>query len=152
MGDGVIAFSIFGKTNFIFPYMANSSTLLAVKELDAYRIVEIKRVKNVIIGIGELQGKTNRFTLVFNPTTYSYQIRIEEADALGVNFVVLDKGVVVAQNGDKAELFFNTEDGVAKYKVVDKFPLTKGQQLFSFNNDVYFTHEKGLFKIALKTK
>ena len=105
-------------------------------------------MSNVVIGIiSDKNGRKDRFVIVFEKDFKTYNIRFEEdTDSLDANFVVLDKGVTVAVNGDKAELFFNN----AQVKVVDKFPLTKGQQLFSFGNDVYFTHEKGLYKIALK--
>ncbi len=106
------ATDIFGRIHLSIPYYFNnrsSCSILHVKELDGYKILNAKKCKNIIMFIMFKDGIKYKLTVKFNEEfkTYKSQL-VEDIDFEDVNFTVLDTGIAISQIEDKAiEIFYS---------------------------------------------
>lgn len=113
---------------------------MPVKELEGYRIVTAKHDNGVCILIGHKNNSYDRIILKFaaDYTTYTCRI-VKDVDSQTVNFVTLDKGVVILLYGDTVEVFMrdpnNTRVTVMEDTGLADVKLTKNGNLALFIKD-----------------
>jgi hypothetical protein len=122
-------------------------------EFKGYQIVDAKYRDNVLIVIARQKGKYDKFILKFNSKFSSYSLRkIDDISYCGINFTVLDNGVVVHINeNEEIEIFFNKEDSNT-LKVIDSPLISGDMKLFNDGNHVIFSKGKKLYKLKMKSK
>jgi len=144
--DGVVIQNMLGTCRFAIPYMAGRCSVLRVKELDGTRIVDAKYDSGICIVIAERHGKYERHTLIFDKECRTYNARVEQdVELCDINFGVKDNDVVIAENGEKLEIFLDN----SKIKLVDS-PLNGNQKILTFKNDTYVVSETAICKITSK--
>lgn len=107
----VIYQDVLGKACFVVPVpevseSASSSCVVKyISQLDKYRIIDAKYDMGILVVIGYCGGKYDKH--IINIKNDEYRV-IYDIDYQGINFTVLENGVVVMINEDnKMELFFN---------------------------------------------
>lgn len=144
--DGLVLQDMLGTCRAAIPYQSGRCALVHIRELDRCRIVDAKYDSGVAIVISESAGCYKRYTFVFDKEHRSYSIRTEsDIELADVNFTVKDNGVVVAENGEKLEVFLDN----SRVKVFDS-PLNGNERLVAYKNDVYVINGSGFFRINTK--
>jgi hypothetical protein len=148
MFEGVIIQDIFGKRHISIPYEHKKCANIEIHELEKYRIVDAKRVKNVMIVIGEKSGQYDRFVIFFDKTFKSYDARIDSDIAYhSVNFMVKQNGVVATIiNDDTLELFMDNKKGT---KELTGCPIDLDMSLYDGIDKVLFVDGNTLYSIKM---
>lgn len=145
--NGVVVQDMLGTCRFLIPVSAGTAHLVSVPELDKARVIDAEYSRGVAVVLAELGGKLSRWTLTFDKKVLTYEARREDGVPMqDVQLVVLDKGVAVATNEDRLELFVDA----AKVKVVDDSPIVGGQKLCAFGNDIFVVNGKELHRLKMK--
>ena len=145
MFEGVVIQDLFGKRQISVPFEHKKCANLMVPELEKYRIIDAKRINNVMILIGEQNGKYDRFVFFFNKDFTGYDIRIDsDIGYHSVNFMVKQNGMVASIiNDDTLELFMDNKRGTKEltgcpaeldmplYDGIDKVLFVNGTKLYS---------------------
>lgn len=145
MFEGVVIQDLFGKRQISVPFEHKKCANLMVPELEKYRIIDAKRVKNVMILIGEQNGKYDRFVFFFNKDFTGYDVRIDsDVGYHTVNFMVKQNGMVASIiNTDTLELFMDNKRGTKEltdcpaeldmplYDGIDKVLFVDGTKLYT---------------------
>ncbi|MBC7805060.1 MAG: serine/threonine protein kinase [Akkermansiaceae bacterium] len=123
-----------------------------VPELDGYRLVDAKFERGVFVCIG--QNKSGRYDSLifrFDAALEKYDVRlVEDITLAGVNFTVLDTGVVALLNDEeKLELFAKTPGSSARKVVSDK-GVDGSCRLFSRGAQTLIARGGTLYTITMK--
>ena len=126
---------------------------IKVKELDGYRITEMKYERGVLMVIG-LNRKTNQYDRLvfrFDDDHNSYDVRIIEAiTPVGLNFTVLDNDrCICITEEEKVEISIARKDD-ARYTIIDDPEIVADMRLCHAGNRVQFARGEKLFSIAVK--
>ena len=120
-------------------------------ELDDYRIIDAKYMRNVCIIIGHKDGMYSRFTLIFDSKHLHYKLHVvEDVDYEPINMTVLDNGICVTITSDDAvEIFLNNwkKDDVKRIEDPD---INSTMQLCKEGTQLRFFKGNKLFKISMK--
>ena len=145
--DGVIVQDILGAAHLSIPVKPGQVNLIKAACLNRTRVIDAKYAKGIAIVLAEQEGKICRWTFVFDKSLSSFTTRREDNVTIqDIKLAVLDKGVAVASNDDKLEIFVD----IVKIKVVDDSPLTGNQKLASFGNEIMVVNKNELFKLSMK--
>ncbi len=151
--DGVIIQNMLGRYVIsLFPY-SKTHYQISCPEMQGYKIIDAKYDNKVLIIIGVKSGKYDRFIFKFNKNYSKYSIRkIENITYSGINYVVLDNGIVVLMVEDeKMEIFSNNIDN-ENIKVLEN-PLVSGDMiLFKDGVRVLFSRKNKLYNMKMKNK
>ena len=149
--DGVVIQNVLGSfVASIFPE-SNRHYQIQCPEFKGYQIVDAKFDNNVLMVIGSKNGKYDKFIMKFDKqfATYS-QRKVENIAYSGINFTVLDNGIVVHINeNEEIEIFSNQKDS-NKVKVVDNDAIDGDMKLFSDGVKVVFAKGKKLYGLKMK--
>ena len=147
--DGAAFQSLLGACHaVIFPAPGMAHTL-RLPELVAYRIVNARFEKGVLIAIGEKAGRYDRLILRFDPDYRAYDLRVvpDIADT-DINFAVLDNGVcVLAASDDHLELFANQRSAPNLRNVAADL---HGIRLFANGTQLMGAQGDALYRLSLK--
>lgn len=148
MFDGVVVQDVFGKRRLSIPYEHQKCASINVPELERYRIIDAKCLKNVCIIIGEKNGKYDRFVLFFNKDFTSYEVRVtQDIGYQTVNFMVKQNGMVASViNGDTLELFMDIKRGS---KEIPDCPVELDMPLYDGIDKVLFVNGTKLYSITM---
>ncbi len=122
-----------------------------VPELDDYRVIDAKYERGVLVVIAEKQGRYDRLVIRFDAESSLYDLRqVADVPLVGVNFTVLDSGIVALLNeNEEIELFSKTRGSIGLKVIPD--PAVGGEcRLFSHGAQVMFSRESSLYKITMK--
>jgi serine/threonine protein kinase len=149
--DGVVIQNVLG--NFmasVFPTVGNHYQIKC-PEFVGYKIIDAKYSKKVLIVIAEKQGKYDKFVLKFDDKFRNYSIRkVEGVQYTGINFIVLENGVVVHINEDEQiEIFKNDKDS-ADVRAIDSDIVTGDMRLFVDGMNVLFAKGNKLHRMKMK--
>ena len=148
MFRGVICEDLLGKPYLTIPFSPTSCTTVYVKELEKYRIVNMRMEKNICIIIAEQAGIYSRFILIFDEKFHSYSLRKIDDVYQDINFTVLPNGVCCMVSGDsELELFASN----SKVKQLDKSPVDFSMKLFNSSGSVFFVNKKCVYSLKTKT-
>jgi serine/threonine protein kinase len=149
--EGVIIQNVLGAfMASIFPSYGTHYQIQCL-EFKGYQIIDAKYDSNVLIVIGSKSGKYDKFILKFDEKFSSYSLRkVDDISYCGINFTVLDNGVVVHINeNEEIEIFTNKKDS-NKVKIVDSSIISGDMKLFNDGVKVVFAKGKKLYKLSMK--
>lgn len=134
----------------LFP-KADNCYQINIKELQGYKILDAKYSNKILMIIGSKKGKYDRFIVKFNENYNDYAITIvKDIQPAGINFVVLDNGIVININEEeKMEIFSNHKDNPS-VKIIEDPNITSDMKLYKDGNTVMFSRDNKLFKIKMR--
>ena len=122
-----------------------------VPELDEYRVIDAKFERGVLVIIGVKQGIYDRMVLRFDENYRLYDLRrVKDVPLVGVNFTVLDSGVVALLNENEEMELFSKARGNAGVKVVPDRGIGGDCRLFSRGAQTLFSRDASLYKITMQ--
>lgn len=112
MFSNVIFQSVLGVSYLAIPipdYKNSSFLVRKLTALDPYQILDAKYENHVCILIGNIKGRYDRITLIFDEDHNAHKVTIDKGvDFIPVNFITLDNGVCVTiREDDAVEVFLN---------------------------------------------
>jgi hypothetical protein len=149
--DGVIIQNVLGSfMASLFP-SAGVHYQIQCPEFKGYQIIDAKYRDNVLIVIASQKGKYDKFILKFDDKFSSYSVReVKDISYVGINFTVLDNGLVIHINeNEELEIFSNKKES-ATVKVIDNSAISGDMKLFSDGMQVIFAKGKKLYKLEMK--
>jgi hypothetical protein len=156
--SGCIYQDVLGKPYFVIP-VPNEAGMSScyIKELPAlhgYKVVDAKHMGRVLMVLGHKGARYDRFIFVFNQdySEYSTQVAEDVDYATGLNFTVLDNGVVVHIPEDSTvNVFIADKDKPAARIVKDKC-ITSEMRLCKDKNTAAVIFGKTISTIRMKGK
>ena len=149
--DGVIIQNVLGSfMASIFPTVGTHHQIQC-PEFQGYQVIDAKYDNNVLIVIGSKKGKYDKFILKFDDKFLTYSIRkVDDISYNGINFTVLENGLVVHINdNEEVEIFSNKKDA-NKVKVIDSSVISGDMRLFSDGARVVFAKGKKMYRLKMK--
>ena len=149
--DGVVIQNVLGSfMASIFP-SAGMHYQVQCPEFQGYQIIDAKYDSNVLIVIGSKKGKYDKFILKFDEKFSTYSLRkVDDISYSGINFSVLENGIVVHINdNEEVEIFSNKKDA-NKVKVVDSPVISGDMRLFNDGIRVVFSKGKKIYQLKMK--
>ena len=152
--SNVIYQNILGVPHFNIPQPSETghSSMFTVqtKELDGYKIIDAKYLNRVLVVTTHRNNQYHRFIFRFTENHNEYNVRkIEDILYCGINFAVMDNGVVVIiQPDDSLEAMINDPNNtkIRRFENVDS-----NMKLHSVGNKIFFTKSNKLFSLSIKT-
>lgn len=123
-----------------------------IKELIGYRIVEAELQKNILQIVTAKAGKVHRWVFKFDEKYSTYkvtQIDLTSSAFHGINFAVLEKGVVVEQYGDNDLRLYSTKFEADADKVVQN---TGVYTLYAEGNTLMGVVKTDVYELSLTGK
>jgi hypothetical protein len=146
----IVLQNVLGKTHALLPVKPGVMPIIAVPELDVYRIIDARfsggvAIFQVATQVGDYQTMRLRFTNDF--TSYDVEIRSDIDDPL--NFTVLEKGLIV--RGPRAGTLEITPTSIHRPEVrlVDDVALPPDLHLANDNGQVIFSAGSALYALSL---
>lgn len=123
---------------------------ISIKEMKGYKIIDAKYDNQILIVIGSQQGQYDKFTFKFDKDFSSYSVvKVKDITYTGINFTVLDNGVVVHINEDEEiEIFSNKKDSTT-VKVLHSNVIDGDMKLFCDGAKVLFSKDKKLHSLSM---
>jgi len=149
--DGVVIQNVLGSfMASIFP-SAGMHYQIQCPEFHGYQIIDAKYDNKVLIVIGSKKGKYDKFILKFDDRFSTYSLRkVDDILYSGINFTVLENGIVVHINdNEEVEVFSNKKD-VNTVKVIDSSVISGDMRLFSDGARVVFAKGKKMYRLKMK--
>lgn len=149
--DGVVIQNLLGSYYVsLFP-IAHTHLQFEVKELQGYTIVDAKYQNNLLMVVGNKNGKYDKFIMRIVDCAYDIRI-VKDISILHCNFVVLDNGICVHLTDDEEiEVFSNKKDS-ASMKVISDQNITGDVKLMKQGIKLMFSKNNKLYSIKMKTK
>lgn len=136
----------------IFPKSGQSYQIQIKELLDYHKIIDAKFSSNVlVIDAKNKNNNIDRLILRFDDNFLSYYIRkVENISITGINFVVLDSGIVASINDkEQVELFSKKKDST-QIKIIDDPIINSDMTLFKEGTLVYFSQGSKLYSLKMK--
>lgn len=146
--DGLVLQDLFGKAWLSVPYDKGRCLSKHIKEMDGFRILDAKGVKNFCVVVGEKKGKYHRFIIIFDSEYRQYTVReVPDINYDGINFTVSPGGVgVLLSNDSEVELFRDNTN----INVITDPPFDAKMKLFCAPDGVHFINGTSIFKVTMK--
>ncbi len=143
---GVIVQDDFTKIRLAIPFERGKCINTYVKELDGQRIIDARYDKGICIVVTEKQGSYFKYTICFDKTHTSYDIKQEDMiDYHPVNFITLPTGMCISVDNDKMSLFKNNKGS----KDITNTPINVSMRLYHEHMKVLFVDNKKIYSIAM---
>ena len=152
MFNGVVVQNVLGSC--VASVMPESKTChqIIIPEMKGYQIIDAKYDKNILVIIGNKKGKYDKFIFKLSKDFKSYELRkVDDIVYSGINFTVLDNGVVVYLNEDEEmEIFINKFDK-NNVKVIDSHNVSGDMRLYSDGVKVLFSEKDKMYRMQMKS-
>lgn len=153
MFQGVVIQDMFGSlVASLFPETGHHRQV-KLEELSNHRITEAKYEGNVlmIVAVDRESGQYDRFVYRFSSDWQSHDLRkIENISPTGINFTVLENGIVICLNEDEKIEIFSSKKDKPDVKLVDDTAIESDMRLFHVGNEARFARGKKMYKIKFK--
>ena len=146
----IVLQNVLGKPHALLPVKLGVMPVIAVPELDGYRIIDARFSAGVAIFQVATQGgdyQTLRLRFSGDYTRYDTEWRTDADDPL--NFTVLDKGIIVRSLRAGALEIASTAAQRQEVRVVEDAALATGMCLSNDNGRVVFTAGDTLYALTL---
>lgn len=150
--DGVVIQNVLGScvASMLPQYRTCHQVLLP--EMKGYQIIDAKYDKNVLIIIANKKGKYDKFIFTLSEDFKTYEMRkVGDVTYCGINFTVLDNGVVIHVNEDEEMEIFLNKIGKNNVKVIDSSSIRGDMRLFADGTNVLFSEKNKIYKIKMKS-
>jgi len=148
--DGVIVENLFDAMYFSMFPESGICRQIAIRELDGYKIIDAKYEGGllVVIGVNNKTGEYDRFTFWFDSKWKYQSVVVKDITYTGLNFTVLDNGVVILINEEEKVEIFRVADPTKK-KVVDDDAIAADMKLTSSGAKTMFTKGQSLYSFKM---
>ena len=145
--NGTLCQNLLGKPFLTVP-VEKGLTSYRIKELEGFRVIDIKTERNICVLMAEKKGIYHRFVFIFDHENHIYDLRVtKDVPFDAINFTVTRKGIcVLSIENNQMEAFRDNRN----VKVIENSPIDSSMTLFSFDNIVYFAHENKVMSITMK--
>jgi Uncharacterized protein with protein kinase and helix-hairpin-helix DNA-binding domains len=152
MFEGVAIQNLLGANYVSIPTADGVCHQVRIPELDDYQIVDARRERNVLIVVVTTEGRYDKLIFRFSDDFSGYDCRrLDDIVSTGIEFTVLDSGIVLhlAEDG-RLEVFPNVMDS-AKIRVIRDQALDEDLRLFHTGTQALIARGPSLYKIRLKS-
>ena len=152
MFEGVAIQNLLGANYVSIPTADGACHQVRIPELDDYQIVDARRDRNVLIVVVTTEGRYDKLIFRFSDDFSGYDCRrLDDIVSTGIEFTVLDSGIVLhlAEDG-RLEVFPNVRDS-AKIRVIRDQALDEDLRLFHTGTQALIAGGPSLYKIRLKS-
>jgi hypothetical protein len=152
MFEGVAIQNLLGAKYVSIPTADGVCHQVRIPELDDYQIVDARRDRNVLIVVVTTEGRYDKLIFRFSDDFSGYDCRrLDDIVSTGIEFTVLDSGIVLhlAEDGG-LEVFPNVRDS-AKIRVIRDQALDEDLRLFHTGTQALIAGGPSLYKIRLKS-
>jgi hypothetical protein len=152
MFEGVAIQNLLGANYVSIPTADGVCHQVRIPELDDYQIVNARRDRNVLIVVVTTEGRYDKLIFRFSDDFSGYDCRrLDDIVSTGIEFTVLDSGIVLhlAEDG-RLEVFPNVRDS-AKIRVIRDQALDEDLRLFHSGTQALIAGGPSLYKIRLKS-
>lgn len=152
MFEGVAIQNLLGANYVSIPTADGMCHQVRIPELDDYQIVDARRDRNVLIVLVTAEGRYDKLIFRFSEDFSGYDCRLlDDIVSTGIEFTVLDSGIVLhlAEDG-RLEVFPNVRDS-AKIRVIRDQALDEDFRLFHTGTQALIAGGPSLYKIRLKS-
>jgi hypothetical protein len=148
---GVVFQDLLGSAH-VSMFPASGTTMQAmVPELNAYKVLEARYDRGVLMVVGAKGGRYDRLVFRFDDQHRTYDVRVvEDITPAGLNFVVLDSGVVVCLGEDERLEVFHRAQGKAKINYVEDPVLGGDMMLVRRSGQLAFYRGDRLYRLRMK--
>jgi hypothetical protein len=149
---GVVIQNLLGSIHIsVFPSPGTTYQVM-LRELDGYKIVEAKYDRGVLMVIGAKKGKYDRLVYRFSDDhKFNHMWKVENVTPSGLNFVVLDSGVVVCLNEEDKLEAFSSNYVSSKQKLIEDPVLGGDMTLVRKDGKLGFYRGNALYSMSLKS-
>jgi serine/threonine protein kinase len=125
---------------------------IIIPEMKGYQVIDAKYDKNVLVIIGIKKGKYDKFVFKLSPDFKTYDLRkVDDISYIGINFTVLENGVVVYLNEDEEIEIFANKMGKNDVKVIDSSSISGDMRLYADGTKVLFSESNKIYRIQMKS-
>jgi len=152
MFGGVVIQNILGSC--VASVMPQSRTCyqILIPEMKGYQVIDAKYEKNILVVIGNKKGKYDKFIFKLSEDFKKYELRkVDDISYSGINFTVLDNGVVIYVNEDEDIEIFVNKMGKNNVKVIDSKSISGDMRLYSDGVKVIFAEKEKMYRIQMKS-
>jgi hypothetical protein len=152
MFEGVAIQNLLGANYVSIPTADGVCHQIRIPELDDYQVVDARRDRNVLIVVVTTEGRYDKLIFRFSDDFSGYDCRrLDDIVSTGIEFTVLDSGIVLhlAEDG-RLEVFPNVRDS-AKIRVIRDQALDEDLRLFHRGTQALIAGGPSLYKIRLKS-
>lgn len=149
--SGMVYQDVIGKPYIIMHSVRNGVLVgesLYIPEMEGYKVITAKCVKNVAVIIAHKNKQYSRFILRYDNGRYDIQEKQNVVYA-EPNFTVLDKGIVVLMNENSEIEIFKAEIGDKAVKVIDDNQLDNTCTISSNGSKVLFYRGKDIYTLRM---
>lgn len=148
---GVIVQRLLGSTFLSLLSRSGTALQVQVKELDAYRILDAKFDRGVLMLVGEQKGQYDRIVMRFDDAGNTEPLRIiRDITPAGLNFVTLDSGVCISMTEEEKLEVFSSRPGSTGLKVVEDPILGGDMTLARQGGTLLFARGNKLYKMKMR--
>lgn len=149
--DGMLYQNLLGKAHLLIPSQPHSGQMLAIAELDDYRIIDGRCDHGVAEIIGQhSKGRYDRIVLRFNASHTRYHVRLEQdLDVPAINFITLSQGIAISKN-TRLEIFFRDPQRTDLKTIALTDRLISTMQLAKDDTQALGFHQQQLYQISLQ--
>jgi hypothetical protein len=151
MYDGVAVQNLLGTQYVSIFSEPKTHRQIHIKELAEYRIIDAKYDNLVLMVVGvNKKGYYDRLVIRFSPDWKTYDVRVVTNVAhMGLNFVVLDSGVVVCINEEEDLEAFSNRINSTGLKIISDPALTGDMRLYKYGARLLFSRGERLFSMKM---
>ncbi len=146
----IIYSNVLGKAYFYIPYKENHCAIVAIPELDGYKILEAKYENYICMVLAYKNGKYDRIVIKFLDETHTkYKCEIEKDIILsGINFISLPNNIYITLTSEGSmEIGSRFKD---QKKVITKTGLNNDIVLYHRGLDVLYCFKNKLYNIKIR--
>jgi hypothetical protein len=151
--DGIAIQNLLGANYASIPLAGGQCYQVRLAELDRAQIVNAKLERNVLIAVVASGGRYDKYVFRFAKDFSSHDARmLADVGATGIEFTVLDTGVVLhLTDDDKLEVFSNVKDS-ARLNVIEDKVLKHDIKLFHTGTQALMAQGRTLFSFKLASQ
>lgn len=149
--DGVAVQNLVGSSHVTLFPGSGASVTVALPELDDYKVVDARCVKNVLMVVGHKGNQYDRLVFRFSTDRKNHDLRtVEDITPSGLNFTVLDTGVAACLTEDEKLELFAAKRGHTGVKVVEDAILGSDMTLGNQDGKVIFWRGNKVYRVSTK--
>ena len=148
--NGVVVQNLLGSVYVSLLSAPGISRQVRVKELDSYKIQDARLEGGVLMVVGRKGSRYDRLILRFDDSD-QYDVRVvSDITPTGLNYVVLDSGVVVSMTEEDKLEIFSSRRGSTGVKIIEDKNLSGDCTLYKHGGSVVFTRGSKIFQMKMK--
>ena len=150
MFEGLAIQSLLGATYASIPGAGNVCHQVRLPALDSAQIVDAKLYRNVLVVVVADKGRYDKLIFRFSRDFAAHDVRrLPDVATTGIEFTVLDTGVVLHLNDDNNLEIFSSAKDSSKLSVVEDQALKENLKLFHTGAQALMAKGRNLYKFSL---